>query len=144
MVGQLAIGVQCHQVFSTSYCQQGNAVWYTIYGQKLARVNNKRDLGVVTSNDLKSFNQCHQANHKASPAMGMIKCTIQSRDPQLLVPQYKMLVRPYLEYCTPCWSPHYSKDRLYLKKSNTDSHIYSVTCLALHMRIALISSAYDH
>ena len=33
-----------------------------------------------------------------------------------LLPLYKTLVRPLVEYCTPAWSPHYNEDKVLLEK----------------------------
>jgi len=33
-----------------------------------------------------------------------------------LLPLYKTLVRPLVEYCTLAWSPHYNKDKVLLEK----------------------------
>jgi len=46
----------------------------------------------------------------------MIKRTITYKSPDILLPLYKTLVRPLVEYCTPAWSPHYSKDKVLLEK----------------------------
>jgi ribonuclease P/MRP protein subunit RPP40 len=98
-------------------------------GKTLASVSHERDLGIIVSNDLKSYNQCHQAYIKASRVLGMIKRTIQSRNPKLLLPLYKSLVRPHLEYCTPCWSPHYNKDKALLEKvQHRFTHLFSDLC----------------
>jgi hypothetical protein len=56
----------------------------------------------------------------------------------------KSLVRPHLEYCTPCWSPHYGKGKALLEKNNIGSPAYSTAYLAWLMRTALIGSTYGH
>ena len=45
--------------------------------------------------------------------MGVIRRNIAYRDKQLVIPLYKSLVRPHLEYCIQAWSPH---TRKYLDK----------------------------
>ena len=42
--------------------------------------------------------------------LGIINCTIVFRHPDIMLRLYKSLVRPYLEYCTAAWSPHYCKE----------------------------------
>ena len=46
----------------------------------------------------------------------MISRTIKYKSKSVLLSLYKSLVRPYLEYCTPVWSPHYVKDKHMLEK----------------------------
>ena len=53
---------------------------------------------------------------KAKRVLGMIKRTIAYKSPDILLPLYKTLVRPLVEYCTTAWSPHYNKDKVLLKK----------------------------
>jgi len=48
--------------------------------------------------------------------LGLVKRTIVYPDPVVLVRLYKSLVRPYLEYFSPAWSPHYQKDKALLEK----------------------------
>ena len=82
---------------------------YSMEGQTLDTVDSEKDLGIMISSDLKSSNQCIQACRKASKMLGMIKRTIISKKPEIMVTLYKTLVRPHLEYCVSAWSPHYNK-----------------------------------
>jgi len=47
---------------------------------------------------------------KANRMLGMIKRNFADRSKETLMPLYKTLVRPHLEYCSQVWSPHYDKD----------------------------------
>ena len=71
----------------------------------------ERDLGVIITDDLKVASNCQAAYGKASRALGMIKRSIVFKSREILLPLYKSLVRPLVEYCTPAWSPHYHKDK---------------------------------
>jgi len=46
----------------------------------------------------------------------MIHRTINYKSADILLPLYKTLIRPLVEYCTPAWSPHYIKDKTLLEK----------------------------
>jgi hypothetical protein len=39
-----------------------------------------------------------------------------NKSTQILLPLYKTLVRPFVEYCTRAWSPHYSKDKRMIER----------------------------
>jgi len=80
-------------------------------GQKLEKVTEERDLGVIVSSDLKVATQCSHACMKANRMLGLIRRTMSSRDPVILTRLYKSLVRPHLEYCAVAWSPYYKKDK---------------------------------
>ena len=71
---------------------------------------------MTLSSDLKMANHCVQACNTANRTLGMIKRTIQFRDPATLLQLYKSLVRPHLEYCSPVWSPYYVKDKQLIEK----------------------------
>jgi len=62
------------------------------------------------SEDLKWDKQCRQAVKKANRMLGVIKRNFIDRSKETIMPLYKSLVRPHLEYCVPIWSPHYQKD----------------------------------
>jgi len=75
---------------------------YSLYGQPIAESTEEKDLGVgvVFSSDLKVGTQCREAYSKASQALGLIHRVIKYRNPSVLLPLYKSLVRPPLEYCS--------------------------------------------
>ena len=66
--------------------------------------------------NLKSEVQCMEAYNRASRVLGMMKRTITARSKEVLMPLYKSLVRPHLEYCSSAWSPHYQKDKDLIEK----------------------------
>ena len=60
----------------------------------LGRTTQENDLGVTFSADVK----------------GLIRRTIVYKEKQLMVPLYKAIVRPHLEYCIQAWRPYRKKD----------------------------------
>ena len=68
------------------------------------------------SSHLKVNEHCQEAYRKANRMLGLVKRTIEYRDPLVLVSLYKSLVRPHLEYCSPVWSPHFQKDKTCLSE----------------------------
>jgi len=58
-----------------------------------------KDLGVKISEDLKWDNQCKEVVSKANKILGMIKQNFTDRTKQTILPLYKSLVRPHLDYC---------------------------------------------
>jgi len=47
---------------------------------------------------------------KANQILGMIKRSFSDISKEIVIPLYKSLVRPHLEYCSQIWNPHYIKD----------------------------------
>jgi len=82
----------------------------------LATTKEEKDLGVKIANNLKSDVNCQVAYMKANRVLGMIRRTISYKSTKILLPLYKTLVRPLVEYCVPAWSPHYSKHKMLLVK----------------------------
>jgi len=48
--------------------------------------------------------------------LGLINRNILYRSKDIMVPIYKSLVHPHLEYCIVVWSPHYQKDKILLER----------------------------
>ena len=53
---------------------------------------------------------------KGNQVLGMIRRNITYKDKSLIVPLYKAIVRPHLEYCIQAWSPYLRKDIDMLEK----------------------------
>ena len=83
---------------------------YKISDTVLTSVSEERDLGVIISDDLKVGRQCHRAAGNASRMLGCIGRGINSRKREVLMPLYRALVRPHLEYCVQYWRPYLQKD----------------------------------
>ena len=83
---------------------------YIMDGKRLETVTEEKDLGVFVSEDLKWEKQCSYAVSKANKVLGMIKRNFVDRSKEIIIPLYKSLVRPHLEYCSQIWNPHFNKD----------------------------------
>ena len=59
--------------------------------------------------------QCRIAASKGNQVLGMIRRNITYKK-SLIVPLYKAIVRPHLEYCIQAWSPYIRKDIYLLEK----------------------------
>ena len=65
----------------------------------LDRTTQEKDLGVTFSADMKVSEQCGIAASKGNKIIGLITRIIMYNEKQLIVPLYKAIVRPHLEYC---------------------------------------------
>jgi len=83
---------------------------YSMDGVKLQLVKEEKDLGVTVSADIKWEKQCIEAVKKANKMLGLIKKNFQDKSKETIMPLYKSLVRPHLEYCCQVWSQYLSKD----------------------------------
>ena len=82
----------------------------------LCRNTQEKDLGVTFSADMKVSEQCGIAASKGNQILGLIRRTISYKEKQLIVPLYKAIVRPHLEYCIQTWRPNRKKDIDKLKR----------------------------
>jgi len=57
-------------------------------------VEEEKDLGVLSTNDLKASQQCTAACNKANRVLGMMNRTIVYKSKEVLLNMYKSLVRP--------------------------------------------------
>ena len=66
--------------------------------------------------NMKVSEQCRIAASKGNHVHGMIRRNITYKENSLIVPLYKAIVRPHLEYCIQAWNPHLRKDLDMLEK----------------------------
>ena len=59
---------------------------------------------------MKVSEQCEIASSKVYQIIGIIRRSITYKEKQLIVPLYKAIVRPHLEYCIQAWKPYRKKD----------------------------------
>ena len=59
---------------------------------------------------MKVSEQCRIAASKGNQVLGMIRRNITYKENILIVPLYKAIVRPHLEYCIQAWSAYLRKD----------------------------------
>ena len=70
----------------------------------------EKDLGVTISADMKVSEQCGIAASRGNQILGLIRRNITYKGKKLIIPLYKAIVRPHLEYCIQAWRPYRKKD----------------------------------
>ena len=70
----------------------------------------EKDLGVTMNANKKISEQCRIAASKGNKVFGMIRRNITYKERSLIVPLYKAIVRPHLEYSIQARSPYLRKD----------------------------------
>ena len=85
---------------------------YEMEGSILSKTVKEKDLdlGVTMNASMKVSEQCRIAASKGNQILGMIRRNITYKEKSLIVPLYKAIVRPHLEYCIQAWNPHLRKD----------------------------------
>ena len=84
---------------------------YVMNGVNLFKSTAEKDLGVLVDENL-SFNEhVNAVTKKANQIAGMILHNITNRDKYIMVPLFKALVRPILEYANVVWCPFLKKDK---------------------------------
>ena len=83
---------------------------YTMGGTVLNTTVKEKDLGLTISADMKVSEQCGIAAAKANQILGLIRRNIVYKEKELIIPLYKTIVRPHLEYCIQAWRPYRKKD----------------------------------
>ena len=87
----------------------------------LGRTTQEKDLGVTFSADMKVSEQCGIDASKGNHILGLIR-TIMYKEKQLIVPLYKAIVKPHLEYCIQAWRPYRKKGHRQTRKNTTKSN----------------------
>ena len=88
-------------------------------GRDYFKYNRERKIlrSVTMNANMKASEQCRIAASKGNQVLGMIRRYISYKDKSLIVPLYKAIVRPHLEYCIQAWSPYIRKDIDMLEKT---------------------------
>ena len=76
----------------------------------LGRTTKEKDSGLTFGGDMTFSGQCGIAASKGNQIIWVIRRTIMFKEKQLIVPLYKAIVRPHLEYCMQAWTPYCKKD----------------------------------
>ena len=83
---------------------------YSLHGGSVQKSELVRYLGVVVTEDFKMSRRCLTASSKANRMLGYIRKSITSKSKEIILPLYRGLVRPHLEYAVQFWSPFLKKD----------------------------------
>ena len=83
---------------------------YVMGDHTLGMVEEEKDLGVYMHNSLSVSHMCAKAVRRGNQMASYIYRTITHKSIATVVPLYKALVRPHLEYCAQVWSPYMKKD----------------------------------
>ena len=70
----------------------------------------EKDLGLTISADMKVSEQRAIAAAKGNQILGLIRLNIVYKGKELIIPLYKTIVRPHLEYCIQPWRLYRKKD----------------------------------
>jgi len=83
---------------------------FMINGITLEYVSEYKDLGILVDQKLKFRNHIGKITARAQRSLGLIKSTFASRRKEVLLPLYKTLIRPVLDYGAQLWSPRFKMD----------------------------------
>ena len=89
---------------------------YEMGGTVLSKTVKEKDLGVTINANMKVSEQCRIAASKGNQVFGMLRRNITYKEKFLIIPLYKAIVRPHLEYCIQAWNPYLRKDIDILEK----------------------------
>ena len=83
---------------------------YEIGGTILGKTVKEKDLWVTMNANMKVSEQCRIAASKGNQVLGMIRRNITYKEKSLIIPLYKAIVIPHLEYCIQAWNPYLMTD----------------------------------
>jgi len=98
---------KCHTM---SIGRTQNKTPLTMGNKVLSYSDAERDLGVVVQRNLDWNQHIGKAVKKANQILGLISRTYENKSKHNLIPLYKSLVRPHLEYAVQAWRPYKQKD----------------------------------
>ena len=78
---------------------------YVFNDVTLGTINEERDLGVLSSSTLQWNSNIKACIAKANKMVAWITRNLILREKNVMLPIYKTIIRPHLEYCTQLWNP---------------------------------------
>ena len=88
---------------------------YFLQDNFLSAVSDERDLGLIVDYQLKFSSHAKSVSSSANKTLGIIKRTISSQHPRVLMKLFKALVRPHLEVGMSLAAPFFEKDKKLLE-----------------------------
>ena len=88
----------------------------TLGEEPLGESRMEKDLGVLVDDGLSNGMQCQAAANKANRILACIKKGINSRDKAIILPLYKTLVQPHLDYAVQFRAAVLRKDVLEMER----------------------------
>ena len=107
---QLPISLPKCSVLSISNSKSPKPRIYSLGNTNLPQVRSCSDLGVIIDDKLTFSNHILSTTKKAYTQSAMMSRCFLSKNPHLLTRAFTSYVRPILEYASPVWSPHFTKD----------------------------------
>jgi len=89
---------------------------YVLQGENVQESELVKDLGALVSKDFKMSKQCIEASKKANRMLGYIRKSITSKSKEIVLPLYRGLIKPHMEYAVQFWSQFLRKDIDLLEK----------------------------
>lgn len=83
---------------------------YFVGDNLIESTEEEKDLGVWVDVLMNFSKQCAAAVAKANGVLATIRRTITNKSPKIIIPLYKSLVRPHLEYAVQAWRPFLQRD----------------------------------
>ena len=85
---------------------------YSMGNSEIGKTSEHKDLGVIVDDNLKFSKQCIEAAKKGNKILGCISRTFDYKSKDIILPLYKSLVRPHLDYAAQFWNPFHRKDNV--------------------------------
>ena len=101
--------------FNGSKCKvlhtgKNNPIYTYNIGDSIMEVTTaEKDLGIIVDDKLTFETHIDKTIKRANKLSGMIVHNIKCKDMSVMVPLFKALIRPIVEYGNPVWSPHLKK-----------------------------------
>ena len=87
-----------------------NRTSYKLGGTEVPTATQEKYLCIIDTENLKVREKDAKVAMTANKVLGIIKWSYEDKSIANLLPLYKAIVRPYIEYCVQCWRPYYQKD----------------------------------